>query len=119
MANEFKVGDVVKLKSGGPEMTIEGIVYDENVTCSWFDGCKLRSGSFNIRAIQHLIKEPEPVIAKPVRHYSREQVIEGPLGNVRRVMPLCGVQVRNALFAVDPVDVTCPECMAMMVTKND
>lgn len=41
---EFKVGDVVKLKSGGPNMTIEGRTQEYGVTskthwhCVWFDG---------------------------------------------------------------------------------
>jgi uncharacterized protein YodC (DUF2158 family) len=33
----FKVGDVVCLKSGGPQMTVSDIVAD-GVYCQWFDG---------------------------------------------------------------------------------
>jgi uncharacterized protein YodC (DUF2158 family) len=33
----FKVGDVVKLKSGEPKMTIERIDSDESALCAWFD----------------------------------------------------------------------------------
>lgn len=33
----FKIGDVVNLKSGGPEMTVENIDNQGNVTCTWFD----------------------------------------------------------------------------------
>jgi uncharacterized protein YodC (DUF2158 family) len=47
MANlEFNVGDVVRLKSGGPEMTIEGIgkhglgAVHDNAKCVWFEGKK-------------------------------------------------------------------------------
>ena len=32
----MKIGDVVKLKSGGPAMTITFIDSD-NMTCEWFD----------------------------------------------------------------------------------
>lgn len=32
---DLKVGDVVRLKSGGPQMTIGSIVKDQ-VKCSWF-----------------------------------------------------------------------------------
>jgi uncharacterized protein YodC (DUF2158 family) len=45
---KFKVGDIVKLKSGGPEMTVEkpfthdGIAY----RCQWFAGKKMESGIF-------------------------------------------------------------------------
>jgi len=36
--NEFKPGDVVRLKSGGPPMTCEtGTDADGLVTCEWFD----------------------------------------------------------------------------------
>ncbi len=33
---EFKEGDVVRLKSGGPPMTVEQI-YDEDISCVWFE----------------------------------------------------------------------------------
>jgi uncharacterized protein YodC (DUF2158 family) len=33
---EFEEGDRVRLKSGGPTMTIEG-VNDEDLSCVWFD----------------------------------------------------------------------------------
>ena len=41
MTNSTKLesGDVVKLKSGGPEMTISSIAENNRRTdCSWFDG---------------------------------------------------------------------------------
>ena len=42
--NEIKIGDIVRLKSGGPKMTVEGFkwdhlknCYDNNqVQCTWF-----------------------------------------------------------------------------------
>ena len=38
MANEdFKVGDVVQLKSGGPKMTVNRVDGDE-ISCEWFEG---------------------------------------------------------------------------------
>lgn len=42
---EFKTGDLVKLKSGGPTMTVQSVV-DDRVYCQWFAGSKLDSGSF-------------------------------------------------------------------------
>lgn len=33
--SEFKIGDVVRLKSGGPAMTVGGLV-DGLVRCIWF-----------------------------------------------------------------------------------
>ena len=37
MADVYDVGDVVKLKSGGPKMTVEKIDEDEFIHCVWFD----------------------------------------------------------------------------------
>lgn len=43
---EFKQGDVVRLKSGGPQMTVSYIKEDKDtpeysdVTCCWFDDAK-------------------------------------------------------------------------------
>ena len=43
MADDFKAGDIVELKSGGPTMTIESIDVEhmggttQGVYCSWFD----------------------------------------------------------------------------------
>ena len=39
--NKFKVGDVVRLKTGGPRMTIKGEMTDDNekwtrIMCTWF-----------------------------------------------------------------------------------
>jgi uncharacterized protein YodC (DUF2158 family) len=33
---EFKEGDLVRLKSGGPVMTVEEL-YDEDLSCVWFE----------------------------------------------------------------------------------
>ena len=48
MADGLKVGDVVKLKSGGPAMTIEeigdyspfGVGGHDQAKCVWFEGTK-------------------------------------------------------------------------------
>lgn len=34
---EIKQGDIVKLKSGGPRMTVSSPIYYENFSCTWFD----------------------------------------------------------------------------------
>lgn len=36
MADQFKPGDVVELKGGGPDMTISS-VDDDSAYCEWFD----------------------------------------------------------------------------------
>ncbi|GHC35152.1 hypothetical protein GCM10010096_00040 [Alcaligenes pakistanensis] len=32
----FNVGDVVQLRSGGPEMTVLAVLHSGEVTCAWF-----------------------------------------------------------------------------------
>lgn len=49
MIKEFKPGDVVRLKSGGPKMAVSMIyaMNDTPVGCVWFDtDGKLQSGRF-------------------------------------------------------------------------
>lgn len=36
MSNEFKVGDVVQMKSGGPQMTVVECNDSGYVVCEWF-----------------------------------------------------------------------------------
>jgi len=43
---DFAVGEVVKLKSGGHEMTVQEVNADE-VVCVWSDGKQVRSKAFN------------------------------------------------------------------------
>ena len=46
-ASQFEVGTIVKLKSGGPEMTIQSFSNDGvSAYCQWFAGKKLESGTF-------------------------------------------------------------------------
>lgn len=52
---DFKSGDVVKLKSGGPKMTVTGIgdhYGTATVWCSWFDGTKKVDGTFPPAALE-------------------------------------------------------------------
>lgn len=45
--NEFEIGDVVQLKSGGPKMTVKFSPPEKGeVLCQWFGGSKLESGYF-------------------------------------------------------------------------
>lgn len=44
---EFKAGDVVVLKSGGPRMTVQGEGdFEGQVLCQWFDKGEVKTGSF-------------------------------------------------------------------------
>lgn len=48
MENKYSVGDIVKLKSGGPDMTIQAELdeFTGFCTCQWFAGKKLEQGRF-------------------------------------------------------------------------
>ena len=46
----FQVGDVVTLKSGGPDMTVQSTEGD-HVWCQWFGGRKLERGRFPIASL--------------------------------------------------------------------
>jgi uncharacterized protein YodC (DUF2158 family) len=52
MADEFKVGDTVRLKSGGPIMTIQDIG-EGLASCIWFERTKREGGSFVIATLEH------------------------------------------------------------------
>lgn len=57
MANEIKVGDVVELKSGGPEMTVSDIKFmnGKNLAwCEWFDGLKAQKGTFILETLKQV-----------------------------------------------------------------
>lgn len=44
----FKKGDIVVLKSGGPQMTVDDPKnYDGTVRCVWFAGAKRESAGFD------------------------------------------------------------------------
>ncbi len=50
---DFKDGDVVQLKSGGPKMTVDS--WDEELGvyhCSWFAGDELKNAAFESTSLQ-------------------------------------------------------------------
>ncbi len=51
-ANQFKAGDQVELKSGGPTMTVVRYIYGGGVQCSWFSGTKAQKESFTEGALK-------------------------------------------------------------------
>ena len=61
---EFRDGDVVQLKSGGPLMTIQSVHRGPDgltAFCEWFDGKKQMGASFRTSS---LLKDPDrPVFA--------------------------------------------------------
>lgn len=46
----MKTGDKVRLKSGGPVMTVT-LIGAYTIRCMWFDGYTLRSGDFPVDAL--------------------------------------------------------------------
>lgn len=55
----FKVGDIVKLKSGGPNMTVNEILINHTTDlptgkyrCQWFAGKKLDTGLFPVESLE-------------------------------------------------------------------
>jgi uncharacterized protein YodC (DUF2158 family) len=62
MPMSFSAGDVVKLKSGGPSMTIEKIFLQDNTeyaTCVWFDETTEKTKGFATASLEPA--EPPPM----------------------------------------------------------
>jgi uncharacterized protein YodC (DUF2158 family) len=56
---DFNVGDIVKLKSGGPNMTIEGCSGSRYI-CVWFDVNNVpHREDFDQGAIEKVTKDPD------------------------------------------------------------
>jgi len=54
---EIKAGDVVRLKSGSPKMTVEdigkyGYSEEEQAKCIWFDGAKKMESLFSLHSLE-------------------------------------------------------------------
>ena len=58
MADQFKIGDIVLLKSGGPKMTVTAIL-QKVVHTAWFAGSKKEQGAFPFEAIVMSKEEPK------------------------------------------------------------
>ena len=59
----FKAGDVVELKSGGPDMTIARIIPPgerraEEACCTWFDGTEVKSRNFEVSSLKSIEDRP-------------------------------------------------------------
>ncbi|QUD86961.1 YodC family protein [Phenylobacterium montanum] len=57
MANKFKKGDVVVLKSGGPPMTVDAVpgevaYHDDEYRCQWFKGATAANGFYGEHLLQ-------------------------------------------------------------------
>ncbi len=47
----FKIGDLVRLKSGGPTMTVSSTVGTNGTKWQWFAGKKMEWGSFPVDSL--------------------------------------------------------------------
>lgn len=60
--SEFKEGDVVYLKSGGPAMTITEISDGDSVWCNWFDKDQKLQGQAFIRSSVTKSNPDKPIV---------------------------------------------------------
>lgn len=54
MAKKFKTGDLVVLRSGGPQMTVKDVAHNGGYYCQWFAGKKLESGHFEEDSLEYV-----------------------------------------------------------------
>jgi uncharacterized protein YodC (DUF2158 family) len=52
MAHTFKIGDVVRLKSGGPKMVVHSLESSGMVWCQWFVDNKPAADSFKPETLE-------------------------------------------------------------------
>jgi len=61
MESKYQVGDVVRLRSGGPEMTVQKLPedrqYNDYYRCQWFAGKKLENGNFQEESLESVTPE--------------------------------------------------------------
>jgi uncharacterized protein YodC (DUF2158 family) len=77
---DFKIGEVVKLKSGGHEMTVQEITED-SAKCIWSEGKRVRSESFHPTL---LIARDAPITGINIRIVYPDKDIEEMVAEMRR-----------------------------------
>ena len=55
---DFNVGDIVRLKSGGPNMTVDN-ASSSRIICTWFEGEILHSQDFDQGALEKVTSEKQ------------------------------------------------------------
>jgi uncharacterized protein YodC (DUF2158 family) len=81
LMTDFAIGEVVKLKSGGHEMTVQEITED-GAKCIWSDGKRVRSESFHPTL---LIARDAPITGINIRIVYPDKDIEEMVAEMRRV----------------------------------
>lgn len=58
MTEELKVGDIVQLRSGGPEMIVQAVPVSpiDKYRCQWFVGAKPQVGYFRTETLMRAAK---------------------------------------------------------------
>lgn len=62
MTQELVAGDVVRLKSGGPDMTVEEVANFEwggdrmKAKCKWFEGKQLKEEVFELTSLEKIAR---------------------------------------------------------------
>ena len=70
-------GQSVQLKSGGPKMTVNGMAFNGEIHCSWFDNNKLMSARFIPASLS-------PVETRPKDKPSKSRKNPAPSGSRRQ-----------------------------------
>lgn len=62
---EFEIGELVRLKSGGPKMTVDCRMADgQSVNCTWFDdGGKSHTKNFAVASLKKVVTQEGPLPA--------------------------------------------------------
>lgn len=61
---DFKIGDVVRLKSGGPKMTVDSLKGKDTVQCRWFEDKQVRSAEFSSESLKKVEGDGGPKIGR-------------------------------------------------------
>lgn len=51
MGTRVRVGDIVRLRSGGPDMTVDALRAPDLVECVWFDGGQRQTALFHAQTL--------------------------------------------------------------------
>lgn len=58
-SEQFAIGTIVKLKSGGPDMTVQTTAAEDYLFAQWFAGKKLEKCRFPVGSLEEVKTEPK------------------------------------------------------------
>jgi uncharacterized protein YodC (DUF2158 family) len=79
---KFRIGDVVELNSGGPQMTVEKVDGDQ-ITCTWFVDSKADHRTFPESVLKKVLRWMTQFIYSAIKGAIRRLAIKG--GSPREV----------------------------------